>query len=335
MTKTRGVLLIIIVTALLMTSLSGCYLFPEEEEVLAPPLIEPPEITYETEEVKKGVIEKKVSASGTFVSIEQTTMFFRNRGGRLKEIHVKEGEFVEKGQLIAELDSGDLENQVKMQEIHLKKAQTRLSQVKSYSDDKYERRMAQYDVDLAKLTLDNLKRELNECKLTADISGNVVYIDHNVNQGDYVNAYHPLIRIADPTQLQLQVTGTNIGDFKLGMETEVTINKQTYTGKVVMTPAEVPIDVPDELREVVRIDVENIPEDVELGDTAQVNLILDRREDVIVIPRNLVRNYMGRKYVLVLENGLKVEKDVEVGLETPTQVEIKKGLEEGELLIVR
>ena len=113
---------------------------------------------------------------------------------------------MEKGQLIAELDSGDLENQVKMQEIHLKKAQTRLSQVKSYSDDKYERRMAQYDVDLAKLTLDNLKRELNECKLTADISGNVVYIDHNVNQGDYVMPII-LIRIAI-SQLQLQVTGT-------------------------------------------------------------------------------------------------------------------------------
>src|SRR5690606_28641602 len=109
MTKTRGVLLLIIMT-LLMTSLSGCYLFPKEEEVLAPPLVEPPEITYETQEVKKGVIEKKITASGTFVSIEQANMFFKHRGGRLKKIHVKVGDYVEKGQLIAELDSADLEN---------------------------------------------------------------------------------------------------------------------------------------------------------------------------------------------------------------------------------
>ena len=37
-----------LVSALLL--LSGCAMFPEEEESLAPPLIEPTEITYETEE---------------------------------------------------------------------------------------------------------------------------------------------------------------------------------------------------------------------------------------------------------------------------------------------
>lgn len=334
MTKIRGVLLLIIMV-LLMTSLSGCYLFPKEEEVLAPPLVEPPEITYETQEVKSGVIEKKISASGTFVSIEQANMFFKHRGGRLKDIHVKVGDYVEKGQVIAELDSSDLENQIKQQEIQLKKAQTRLSQVKAHSGDKYEQRMAQYDVELAKLTLDNLKRQLNECKLTADISGNVVYVDLNVSIGDYVDAYQTLIRVADPNKLQLQVTGPDTSSFNLGMEADVTIKKQTYSGKVVMTPADVPLDVPEEQRDIVRIEVDDLPEDVKLGESAQVSLILDKREDVIVIPRNLVRNYMGRKYVLVLEDGLKKERDVEVGLETATEAEIMKGLEEGELLIVR
>lgn len=318
-----------------MTSLSGCYLFPKEEEVLAPPLVEPPEITYETQEVKRGVIEKKISASGTFVSIEQANMFFKHRGGRLKDIHVKVGDYVEKGQVIAELDSSDLENQIEQQEIQLKKAQTRLSQVKAHSGDKYEQRMAQYDVELAKLTLDNLKRQLNECKLTADISGNVVYVDLNVSIGDYVDAYQTLIRVADPNKLQLQVTGPDTSSFNLGMEADVTIKKQTYSGKVVMTPADVPLDVPEEQRDIVRIEVDDLPEDVKLGESAQVSLILDKREDVIVIPRNLVRNYMGRKYVLVLEDGLKKERDVEVGLETATEAEIMKGLEEGELLIVR
>jgi len=332
--KVRGILCITIIL-LFVTSLSGCYLFPKEEEVLAPPLVKPPEITYETEEVKKGIIEKKITGSGTFVSTEQANMFFKNRGGRLKAIHVELGDYVEKGQLIAELDSGDLENQVKQQEIQLKKAQTRLSQVKAYSDDKYERRMAEYDVELAKLTLENLQRELNECKLTADISGKVVYIDHNINMGDYVNAYQTIIRIADPTKLQLQVSGSNLSDYSIGMEADVTIRNETYLGKVVMTPADAPIDAPEHQRNNVRIEVEDLPEDVKIGESAQVSLILDRREDVIVIPRYLVRNYMGRKYVLVLEDGLKKEKDVEVGLETPAEAEIVKGLEEGELLIVR
>ena len=334
MTKIRGILCITIML-LFITNLSGCYLFPKEEEVLAPPLVKPPEITYETEEVKRGVIEKKITGSGTFVSVEQSNMFFKNRGGRLKAIHVEFGEHVEKGQVIAELDSGNLEYQIKQQEIHLKKAQTRLSQVKAYSDDKYERRMAEYDVELAKLNLDSLKRELDDCKLTADISGKVVFIDYDLNLGDYVDAYQTIIRIADPTKLQLQVSGSNLSDYSIGMEADVTIRNETYLGKVVMTPADAPIDAPEHQRNNVRIEVEDLPEDVKIGESAQVSLILDRREDVIVIPRYLVRNYMGRKYVLVLEDGLKKEKDVEVGLETPAEAEIVKGLEEGELLIVR
>ena len=150
--------LVFLVIILLVIGLSGCYLFPKEEEVLAPPLIEPPEITYETLEATRGTIEKKITAGGNFVSIEQGNMFFKNRGGRLKKVYVKVGDIVEKGDLLAELDSGDLENQIKQQKIHLKKAETRRNQVRANSGDKYERAMAQYDVELAKLSLENLQR---------------------------------------------------------------------------------------------------------------------------------------------------------------------------------
>jgi hypothetical protein len=119
------------------------------------------------------------------------------------------------------------------------------------------------------------------------------------------------------------------------MEADVIINKKSYQGTVVMTPADMPHDTPEELRDVVHIDVPDLPEGVKMGDHAQISLILDRREDVIVLPRNLVRNYMGRRYVLVLEDGLKKERDVEIGLETPTETEIMKGLEEGELIIIK
>ena len=195
--------------------------------------------------------------------------------------------------------------------------------------------MAQYDVELAKLSLENLQRELEESRLTADMAGHVVYLDYNVREGDYINAYQPLVRIADPNKLQLQISGAKSSDFKPGMEADVIINKKSYQGTVVMTPADMPHDTPEELRDVVHIDVPDLPEGVKMGDHAQISLILDRREDVIVLPRNLVRNYMGRRYVLVLEDGLKKERDVEIGLETPTETEIMKGLEEGELIIIK
>jgi len=317
------------------STLSGCYLFPKEEEVLAPPLIEPPEISYETTEVKKGTIEKKITGSGTFVSITQENLFFRHRGGRLKAIHVKLGDEVKKGDVIAELDTGDLEYQIKQQEITLKKARTRYNQVKAQEGDKYSLDLAWYDVELASLGLENLKRQLEETILRADSEGKVVYVNNNVQEGDYVNTYQTLVRIADPKQLQLQYSGSNNSDFKLGQEVSVKIKDRVYTGEVVMTPANVPFDAPDSMKNIIRIEVKNLPEDVQMGDSAQIELVLDRRENVIILPRNLIRNYMGRKYVLVLENGLKQERDVEIGLETATHAEIMNGLEEGEQVIIR
>ena len=44
---------------------------------------------------------------------------------------------------------------------------------------------------------------------------------------------------------------------------------------------------------------------------------------------------MGRKYVNVLENGLNNERDVRIGVETATEVEILEGIEEGEEIILR
>lgn len=316
-------------------SLSGCYLFPKEEEVLAPPLIEPPEITYETMTVKRGTIEKKIMGSGSFVPVTHSNLFFKNRSGRLKAIHVKPGDEVKEGDIIAQLDTGDLENQIEQQKINLKKARTRYNQVKAQGGDKYSLEIAWCDVELASLQLENLERQLEEAVLRSDMTGTVVYVNNDVQEGDYIDAYQTLVRVADPRQLQLQYSGSNNSDFKLGQEVNVKIKDKVYSGEVVMTPADVPVDAPDNMKDKVQIAVEGLPEDVKMGDTAQIELILDKRENVIVVPRNLVRNYMGRKYVLVLENGLKKERDIEIGLETATEVEVIKGLEEGELLITR
>ena len=328
------ILIMFLVCVLLSIFLSGCYLFPEEEKVLAPPLIEPPEISYDVMEAKRGTIEKKINGSGSFVAIEQVNMFFKHRGGRIKAIHVKMGDKVKKGDLLAELDTGTLENEIKQQKIRLQQTRLRYSQAKQAGADKYTLSIAAYDIELAKLQLQNLERELEEAKLYSDIDGMVVYVDNRLGEGDYIDAYSTLVRIADPTKLQLQYSGSNNQDFQVGMKVEVKIRNKVYEGEVIMTPANVPIDAEESLKNVVRIDVPELPEDVNMGETAQFSVTLDKRENVIVLPRNVVRNYMGRKYVQVLEDGLKKERDVEIGLETPTDVEIIKGLEEGESVIV-
>src|SRR5699024_7730065 len=115
MSRFRQMTILSIIFCIMSAILSGCYLFPSEEEVLAPPLIEPAEITYDVIEVKRGDVERKITGTGTFISVEQEPVFFKNRGGRFKACHVNMGDEVEKGQLLAELTTDNIQTDIKKQ----------------------------------------------------------------------------------------------------------------------------------------------------------------------------------------------------------------------------
>ncbi|MDE0217965.1 MAG: hypothetical protein OXJ90_01745 [Spirochaetaceae bacterium] len=80
--------------------------------------------------------------------------------------------------------------------------------------------------------------------------------------------------------------------------------------------------------------LEPLPE-IYLGQAVRVALTEERREDVVVIPRNLVRSYLDADYLYVLDGGEKLERAVEVGLVTASPAEILRGLDAGEQVIVR
>src|SRR5690625_1723371 len=87
--------------------ISGCTFLPKEEEVLAPPLVEPAELDYNTVEVKRGDIVSSVEGVGSLVPKNNIDLHYTKDGGRLKEVHVNKGDFVEKGEILAELDTGN------------------------------------------------------------------------------------------------------------------------------------------------------------------------------------------------------------------------------------
>lgn len=315
-------------------SFSGCYFFPKEEKVLAPPLIEPPKITYDTIDVKKGTIEKKVTGTANFESSDQKDVFFAFKGGNLKNIYVKLGDKVKKGQLIAELDTGHMESQIKIAELDLKFKQLDYDSEKSKGTTGTDLEKKDIKVQKAKINLDDLKQEYNKSKLVAPISGQVVFID-KISTGDYINAFKPILKIADPGKLQLQYQTDNTSDFQLGMAVDIKFKDKMYKGKVVMTPANMPYGADESLKKTIIISLNSVPSGTEIGDSADINVTLQKKENVIVLPRNVINTFASRNYVQILDKNIPVERDVELGMQTPTEVEIVKGLNEGEKVIQR
>ncbi len=328
----------IFIAAFLTVTLSGCYFFPKEEEVLAPPIKVPDKITYETIEVKKGTIENTVRVSGSFVSVSQKDLFYEDRGGRLKEVYAVLGQNVKKGDVLAEIDTENIVNDIKLQELAVKRSQLLYDDAQArYEIDggsRTELEMAKLDYESNQLRLQNLKTELQKARLVSPIDGNIVYVT-NTKLGEYVNAYQTVVRVADPTQLQLRYSQDKINSFSLGMKATVKIDNEEYDAEVTMTPAEAPQDADEQTKKSVFLKVDNIPEGVKIGKNATISLTLEKQEDVIIVPKQVINNFANRKFVNVLKDNIREERDIEVGIQNDTEAEVIKGLEEGELIIIR
>lgn len=329
------------VAALLITLISGCSFLPKEEPVLAPPLTEPAQMDYQTAEVKKGEIIKRVKGSGIMVPTSHYDLYYTKDGGRLKEIHVREGDTIEKGQTLAEIETGNLAFEIDQVKLDLKKAEIRLQQMRSQGSDKYSIQIANLDIDGLKSRLSYMNNQMAESKITSPIDGIVTFVSE-IRQGESVNAYTSIFQVAETAQLEILYTAMNaadIADVNLGMETSIDLKGAELVGEVIQTPKNVPHDIyqsnPDLYSKSVLVSVEKIPEGVKVGDIAGIEIITATKEDTLIIPKNGLRTTIGRNYVQVIEDNSKREVDIEAGIISSTEVEVLKGLNEGDIIILK
>jgi RND family efflux transporter MFP subunit len=326
------VVLPIVAACWVMTACS--YFLPREEKVPAPPLIAVPAVTYDTLAVAPGTIELTVSVSGTFVYADQAQLSFAPRGGWLKRVSVQIGDRVKAGDLVAELDTAGLSNSIAQQKLLVRKAELSAERTRLLGGDRLQMEMAKIDTDLAGLQLDDLQTQLAQSRLTTPMTGVIVYLFAS-HGGVSVDAYRTFVQVADTTKLQLLYKGDRAAEFRTGMLVTAAIGESKFPGTVVMTPATAPPDAPDDLRNAVLVSVPRLPPAVGSGSLATITLVKARKERVLTVPRDAVTSYQGRNFVQVIEDGIKKDRSVELGIQTDTLVEVVKGLIAGEQVVSR
>jgi RND family efflux transporter MFP subunit len=109
----------------------------------------------ETVMVRRGAITSTVSATGKVEPVREVSLSFKI-GGRLSRLLVREGEQVEEGQLLAELDTRTLDLAVKEAEANLALSQLRLQEARSGS--------RQEEIDAARANLAAAQARLDDLK---------------------------------------------------------------------------------------------------------------------------------------------------------------------------
>ncbi len=323
--------------------LAGCSLMPQEEEKEALPEIKVPKISQKPEyPVKKKTLELKATGSGKLLSAQEENLFFETDNRRITDVYVEAGDKVKQGQVLAELDPGDLNSQIRRKEIDIEKSELDLKEAMrgdSETADNVLLRKQQLDYELMKEELAELKEELSSLKLVAPYSGTIV--SFTAEKGDLARAYESIGRIADMDSLvvAVQFNTNDMDSIAPGMETIVDINAVgEFKGKVKRLPVEDGQQGgngdEESLDAYTLIELDKLPDGLGRGTPLSASVIVQRKENALTIPLSSLRTQNSRHYVLVAGNdGSKGEVDVETGIQTSTDVEIIKGLEEGQKVV--
>jgi membrane fusion protein, macrolide-specific efflux system len=319
---------------------AGCNLLPKEVAVEVVPIIDPPKISQKPEyNVVSATIEQKVRASGKLMSLQESQLYFVSDNYRIQAIHVKTADTVKQGQLIAELETGDLESQIGQKEIQLQKAELLMKDKLRNATEQNQSatKLDQLDLQLQQQELAKLKQKLAKSKMVAPFTGVITYVAKN--EGDMEKAYETIAVISDPAKLTVvaRFSTSDLNAVIVGMEAVIDINTAgQFKGKVVKLPIvhDNQTNTTQTIDDYVVIQLNQMPPGLIENTPLSATIITESKANAVQIPLAALRTQGGRNYVLVADGtGNKREVDVEIGLATATEVEIIKGLTPGQKVV--
>ena len=121
--------------ALLLTLLSACGQGVSGEQAPTPtPLPTPVAVEKPTYTVQQGTVVKTLEFTGRVGPVDEQELFFKT-SGYVRSVFVGRGDQVQAGDLLAELEIGDLENQLAQAQVALQTAETTLSKAEQDIED--------------------------------------------------------------------------------------------------------------------------------------------------------------------------------------------------------
>lgn len=226
-------------------------------------------------------------------------------------------------------------NALKAAQGNVEEARVRLTQIKSPARKE--------DIDLIKSQLAqaeaqlSLARErLQKAKLTSPISGIITQV--RKKEGEMAAPGEPIISLMSVSglQIEVEVPEVDIGKVKLGQRAEIGLDAfpdEVFWGRVVkIDPAEEIIQGVVYYK--VTIDFDKLDKRIKSGMTADIDIITQEKNNVLVVPARAVISQNDKKMVRVLEGeGFKM-REVKTGIHgSEGEIEIISGLKEGERVI--
>ena len=280
-------------------------------------------------------VSETVEVPGTLMPAEETQI--RSEvSGRVVQLNVPEGGFVNKGTVLVKLFDQDLKAQMNKLQVQLQIALKTVERQKELLDIKG---ISQQDFDLSALAADNLKADIESVKISiskteirAPYDGQIGL--RNVSLGSYLAPSDIITTLRDVNQLKLEfaVPEKYAKSISKGYKVSFRVDggQVDHSADVIATEGNVdPTTRTLKIRSLVRAKhMELVP-----GVFARVNLQLGQDTKALMIPSQAIIPQARNKQVIVLRKDTTIFKIVETGIRDSAYVQILSGLAEGDTVI--
>ncbi|MCH2490319.1 MAG: efflux RND transporter periplasmic adaptor subunit [Flavobacteriales bacterium] len=278
------------------------------------------------------------------VETDQNIIVYPQFSGVLTRVYVNEGQQVSKGQRLAKIDDGGLSSQLAQQETQVALAKTTYERQKRLWDQQIGSEIqfleAKANFEAASRAADQIRSQVARTLITAPFSG---VVDNVIaEQGQVVNqGQTEVIRLVNLSDMYVKASlpENYLNSIKVGTEVNVRLASigQEYKGTVrqvgnYINPSNRTFDV--------EIAIPNKNGQVKPNLIATVKVNDYTNENAITIPENILQeNSQGETiaFIYVPETdttGTAKRVVVETGINYENEIEVKSGLEEGDVIII-
>jgi HlyD family secretion protein len=196
---------------------------------------------------------------------------------------------------------------------------------------------AQANIDQARAARDGAKARLDDAIIRAPFDGIATHVDFDF--GSFVSAGRVVLGVADTSELRvkLNIDETDIARVRVGQDAtigldaypDVTLNARVTDVAATATTVQGVVNY------VVTVTIKPGDVPVKIGMTANANIVVARKENVLLVPNRAIRAASAKRFATVRKaDGNFEEVEVKLGLANDLETEIVSGLSEGQPVLI-
>ncbi|MEZ5043657.1 MAG: efflux RND transporter periplasmic adaptor subunit [Saprospiraceae bacterium] len=328
----------VLAACLLFSALSSC---KDQKEAVAPSPTNPsssgPQVTgVEAFIVQPNSLQEIINATGNLIAYEAVEIR-PERSGKLVKLDFTEASFVQKGTLLGQIDTEELQAQQYMLNVELDLANKEVERgkelvaVQGISTEELDR--LENRVEAIKAQQKVIDVQLEKSEIRAPFSG-VVGL-RTMSQGAYITPNSVIVELKqiNPIKLEFDVPERYLTKVRPGLELSFTIvgTNEIFSAEVYAIGTEIS---PETRTFKVRATALNGRNILKPGQFAKVTLITGVNDKAMLIPTDAIIPVLDGKQVYVAHNGRAIATFVQTDERQATEVQVIEGLQIGDTILV-